>query len=64
MEHLAGLEGLVRLELRQTRITDAATQTLARLKTLKVLDLSQTGVTDDGLKKLRAALPGCDVQQR
>ena len=61
LEHLRGLKHLTRLELRQTLISDASVDSLVTLRGLKLLDISQTGITDVGAKRLAAALPQCDT---
>jgi hypothetical protein len=43
--------------LGHTRITDAGLKHLAGLKDLRTLDLFRTGVTADGVRRLRHALP-------
>lgn len=61
---LAKLGGLQQLEdpnLYGTRVTDAGLQHLAGLRKLKRLYVWQTGVTPAGVERLRAALPGLDV---
>jgi hypothetical protein len=42
-------------------VTDAALKGLAALKNLTSLDLSDTRVTDDGVKELQKALPKCKI---
>ena len=63
LAHLAGLTGLQRLYLGNTRVTDAGLAHLKELTGLRHLDLEETGVTDAGLAHLegltepRAARP-------
>jgi len=45
---LTELAGLKTLELRNTKVTDAALKELVGLKGLQYLDLSRTTVTDEG----------------
>jgi Ran GTPase-activating protein (RanGAP) involved in mRNA processing and transport len=44
-------------------VTDAGLKELASLKNLSKLDLSDTQVTDEGLKELQKALPNCRIIQ-
>jgi hypothetical protein len=62
----AGVRKLSVLPLRAlwlagTGVTDAAVADLRGLTSLKVLDLGGTAVTADGLRRLKAALPGCNI---
>jgi len=49
------------LNLRATKVTDTGLKHLAKLKALKVLDLSWTKVTAGGARKLQKALPKCQI---
>lgn len=51
------------LDLSGRPITDAAVPLLSRLKTLRVLRLSGTKLTDDGVRRLQAAIPGCSIER-
>ena len=44
-----------------TGITDVAIDHLAKLATLKTLVIGQTGITHEGVARLRAALPRCQI---
>src|SRR5262249_32223565 len=57
LAHLAGLAGLVELELAGTAVTDKGLVRLKQHPQLRVLDLAGTKVTDDGVAKL-AGLKG------
>ena len=63
LEKLAALNGLDALYLSGTYVTDDGLKHLHRLSKLKLLDLTNTKVTAAGVAGLKAALPGCDVQQ-
>ena len=43
-------------------ITDAGLLILAEFESLKELSMFSTGATEEGLRKLRLALPECDVR--
>ncbi|QEL20871.1 protein kinase domain-containing protein [Limnoglobus roseus] len=43
-------------------VTDAGLEALARIKTLKALNLKGSKATAAGVKKLRAALPACKIE--
>jgi hypothetical protein len=43
------------------KVTDAGLKELAVLKDLQTLTLTNTKVTDDGVKALKAALPKCKI---
>lgn len=59
---LAALANLETLVLSQTAITDACVDDLAKLQKLKRLIVTETGITAEGVEKLQAALPGCQIQ--
>ncbi len=61
LPHLAKLASLENLNLYATTITDDGLQQLACLKNLKKIHLWQSKVTAAGADKLRAAIPGLDV---
>jgi hypothetical protein len=52
---------LSELSLVDCDITDVGLKHLTELKRLKKLSLERTGVTAEGVAKLRLALPKCDV---
>ena len=60
LEQVAKLPNLVRLKAGGPDVTNAGLEKIAGLKKLKVLDLDQAKVDDDGMKHL-AALPLVDV---
>jgi hypothetical protein len=62
LQHLAGLTRLTKLYLDDTQISDAGLEHLKGLTNLAVLDLEDTQVTSDGVKKLREALPNCEIR--
>ena len=62
IERVRDLPELVTLSLSECDdVTDTCIASLSAMKTLKYLDVSGTGVTPGGVKRLRAALPGCEV---
>jgi hypothetical protein len=58
---LAALENLQLLDVRDTALTDASVPFLSRLMALRDLRLEGTQITRAGVKRLRAALPGCAI---
>jgi hypothetical protein len=52
------------LNLKGTKVTDRGLNRLRPLKALKSLDLTETGVTDEGADAIRKALPGATVVRR
>ena len=52
LANVAQVEGVIWLNLKDTKITDAGLKHLANLKGLKKLHLERTAVTDDGLDNL------------
>jgi Leucine-rich repeat (LRR) protein len=63
LTHMRGLSQLQILSLSGNRITDAGLEHLCRLTRLRSLYFLNTKVTKEGVKKLRAALPDCDVRK-
>lgn len=62
MRHLSSCKNLVDLKIENAPITDAVVDVLSTLKSLEVLVLRDTSLTDDGVARLRKALPNCDVE--
>ncbi len=60
VKHLERLPGLKQLDLSATRITDAALEHLMGLISLQQLKLPDR-ITDEGVNKLRQALPSCKI---
>lgn len=59
---LGRLTKLEYLNLRSDRnVTDLSVEPLARLRGLKTLPISLTGISEDGARRLQAALPQCKV---
>lgn len=56
------LKAAKRLDLMGGRYTDADVSNISKLKRLEVLSLSRTNISQRGLRRLRNALPNCDVQ--
>ena len=61
---LARLPSLERLGLIGTAVTDDGLNHLTDKRRLKWLTLSRTNVTPGGVRKLQAALPGCQIMYR
>jgi internalin A len=62
VERLARLSGLETLNLQSDpNVTDACVDRLGQFKGLKSLVIGQTGISDDGFARLRAALPQCKM---
>jgi hypothetical protein len=61
LEHVAGLTGVVRLELSANQVTDAGLEHLRGLTELGLLFLHGTHVTEEGSEELRKALPDCQI---
>lgn len=60
--HLAGMESLRRLDLRGCDgITDEALERLRGMHHLEEIELAGSSVTEQGVRNLRSALPGCRV---
>ena len=58
----AGLTELKRLNLNDTRITDAGLMHLKGMTELRILFLYDTQVTDAGIAELKQALPNCVIR--
>ncbi len=64
LEHLRGLTQLKDLNLNGMRvITDVGLEHLEGLTQLQELGIIGTRVTDEGVKKLRQALPDCKIDR-
>jgi hypothetical protein len=62
LNYVVTLADLEELDIHyQRRITDAGILRLAQLKKLRRLTISDTGVTQQGIVRLRAALPNCEI---
>ncbi|MCA8992932.1 MAG: leucine-rich repeat domain-containing protein [Planctomycetaceae bacterium] len=53
--------GIVTVTLFRNKLTDNSAERLAKLKHLKWLDVRQTGITEEGVQAIKAALPDCVV---
>ncbi len=58
---IVSLNHLQRLSLRGMPVTDEAVDQLARFRSLKHLDVRETRISEQGLSRLKAALPSCEV---
>ena len=61
LSKLKALENLEELRLDSAGVSDAGVDTLTAFRHLKLLNLYHTLVTEPGYKKLKAALPGCNI---
>jgi hypothetical protein len=61
LKDLAGLKRLDRLILNRTPIGDANVKDLAVLSQLKMVDLLDSRLTDQGMAQLQKALPGVAI---
>jgi Leucine-rich repeat (LRR) protein len=61
LAELAELKKLERLSLAKSHVSDEGAKYLALLTRLKMLDLSDTQITDARAAKLKAALPQCRI---
>jgi len=65
LARLAGLGKLRVLNLKlNAGVSDAAVEHLGKLQGLKTLEVAQTGITPEGLRKLAVLLPGCRVDNQ
>jgi selenocysteine-specific translation elongation factor len=63
LEPLKALAKLERLDLSNCkRLRDDVVPVLSSMKQLKAVDLKDSAVTEQGIAKLRAALPQCEVR--
>lgn len=63
LDDLRALSGLRKLDLTGRPITDAAVPSISRLRKLRVLKVGGTKITDDGMYRLRTALPSCVIER-
>ncbi|MAG94940.1 MAG: hypothetical protein CMJ48_14530 [Planctomycetaceae bacterium] len=61
LRHLCSLPNLSRLLLDETDVSDAGLRYLVRMPHLTELSLWKTHVTPEGVEKLRADLPACEI---
>ncbi len=66
LKEIGKLTRLSRLDLGWTRVSDAAIEHLKKLTTaehaLSFLNVGDSDVSEDGVKRLREAMPGCAIQ--
>ncbi len=63
LTHFTGCKNLAKLELNYTQqVSDASLERLADYPNLSQLNILKTRVTEAGVKKLSAALPGCRIE--
>ena len=62
---LQGLKGLTKLSFLDVsgnlKVTDGCINTLSTIKTLSILNASDTGITSVGEEQLKEELPDCNV---
>ena len=63
MEQIGGLSRLEWLNLSHTQITDKGLDHLKSLRNLRLLFLTGTHVTENGVRKLQSALPNCQIDK-
>lgn len=63
LKHLQRLSKLQYLDLSDTQITDEAVYGLIQMQSLEGLNLRGTEVSDDCIRRLRLALPGCQISK-
>lgn len=61
-EFLSGDPPIELFSLARTRVADAVIDDLARIKSLKVLKLNETAISNDAAARLKSALPGCQIE--
>ncbi len=61
LKHIARIPSLMRLSLSECSATDDEFQVLAELHQLKWLSIRYTNQTSDGIDRLKAALPNCEI---
>jgi serine/threonine protein kinase len=61
IETLAQMPALSDITLSELKITDACVASLCKFKQLKKLNILSTGISAAGLKKLKSALPNCEI---
>ncbi|MBD3285273.1 hypothetical protein GF359_10910 [candidate division WOR-3 bacterium] len=61
IDQLVSMTNLRFLDLSATKITDASIQELSKMNNLRYLDIKGTEITTAGLKRLRNALPDCEI---
>ena len=59
---LSNMPNLERLDLSITSVTDGIVQTLCQLNRLKQLTITETGISEDGMNRIREALPDCALR--
>ncbi|MHB1035038.1 MAG: hypothetical protein ACYC35_10185 [Pirellulales bacterium] len=50
--------------VRTKRVTDASVRALASLRSVDLLDVTETAITDDGIARLQVQMPGVSVLKR
>jgi hypothetical protein len=61
MAHIGNLPKLVYLALSDTTVSDQSIETLITMDSLQDVELYRTNVTQDGIRRLRDALPQCMI---
>ena len=63
LARLRAFPHLQKLDLTGRPITDAAVPSISRLKELRILRVAGTKITDEGVFRLRTALPSCVIER-
>ena len=63
LEHLKHISNLKELDVRGTRITDDAVEYLTALGSLRYIRIERSGMTLEGVQKLKKARPNLDVRR-
>ena len=61
LKHLLALENLSYLNVYGTKVTDASIEDIVKIKSLKKVYIWETGITIEGVAKLKAARPDLKI---
>lgn len=62
VQTLSALKLLNHLNIANNKVTDGCVDSLLEFPSLKVLDIQGTAITAEGVTRLRAGLPNCDIR--
>ena len=60
--HLKASTNLRHINMTQSALSDASVEVLSEFPRLRILNANGTKLTADGVKKLKAALPNCNIE--